>query len=123
MFAANARINIMLFSIVNIINLIIAVNMHNSYFAVWAVLSIGIFNSVMWPNIFNLSLEGLGKYKEQASSFLVMMILGGAILPVLQGRVADASNIVVSFVVPMLGYVYILLYSIFYSRKHFNLIK
>lgn len=123
MFSRDARINLILFSIVNVIILFIAASTYNSNFAVWALLSAGLFNSVMWPNIFNLALAGLGKYREQASSFLVMMILGGAILPIVQGRIADNSNIVVSFVVPMFGYIYILGYSIFYSKKHLNLIK
>lgn len=123
LFSRNSRINLVLFSIVNIINLIIGSTMHNSWFAVWAIISIGIFNSVMWPNIFDLAIEGLGKLKEQAASFLVMMILGGAILPVVQGHIADQTNIVISFLVPIFGYVYILAYSLFYSKKTYNFIK
>lgn len=123
MFSRDARVNLVLFSIVNIINLLIASSIHNSYFAAWAVLSVGLFNSVMWPNIFDLAIDGLGKYKEQASSFLVMMILGGALLPVIQGHIADNMNIVVSFIVPMVGYIYILGYGVFYSKKHLNLIR
>jgi len=123
MFIGNPRVNLVLFSIVNIINLIIGSNIHDSWFAAWAILSIGLFNSIMWPNIFDLAIDGLGKYKEQASSFLIMMILGGAILPVVQGHIADQTNIVISFLVPLVGYVYILGYSVFYSKKQLNLIK
>lgn len=77
LFSKNSRINLILFSIVNIVNLIIGATMHSGWFSAWAILSIGIFNSVMWPNIFDLAIDGLGKLKEQGSSFLVMMILGG----------------------------------------------
>ena len=119
----NSRINLILFSTVNIVNLFIGAVLHNGWFSAWAILSIGLFNSVMWPNIFDLAIDGLGKLKEQGSSFLVMMILGGAIMPVIQGHIADTANIEISFLVPVIGYVYILLYCLFYSKKQFNLIK
>ncbi|MCC2625996.1 MAG: hypothetical protein K0R14_1869 [Burkholderiales bacterium] len=122
-FSIDARTNLVLFSIVNVINLAITATIHNSYFALWAILSVGLFNSVMWPNIFTLALDGLGEYREQASSFLVMMILGGAILPIIQGRIADNLNIVTSFIVPLMGYLYILCYGLFYSKKHLNVIR
>ncbi len=57
--------------------------------AVYAFMSGGLFCSIMWPAIFNLSLAGLGKYTTQGSAFLVMMILGGAVLPPMQGKIAD----------------------------------
>ncbi|HWY37007.1 MAG TPA: MFS transporter, partial [Bacteroidia bacterium] len=58
--------------------------------AVYCFISGGLFCSVMWPCIFSLSIAGLGKYTTQASSLLIMMIIGGAIIPVIQGRLADA---------------------------------
>jgi FHS family L-fucose permease-like MFS transporter len=119
----NSRINLLLFALVNIINLVIGASIHNSWFAIWAILSMGIFNSVMFPNIFDLAIDGLGKYKEQGSSILVMMILGGAIMPIIQGHFADVSNIVSSYYVPIIGYVYIFLYAVFYSKKTYQLIK
>ena len=121
MLCKDSRANVVIFTIVNIINLIIGINYHSSWFAVWAVLSIGIFNSIMWSNIFDLALDGLGKYKEQGSSFLIMMVFGGAIVPIVQGRVADLSNIVTSFAIPIVGYVYILGYALFYKKKQLNL--
>ncbi len=57
--------------------------------AVYAFMSGGLFCSIMWPAIFNLSLAGLGKYTTQGSAFLVMMILGGSVLPPMQGKIAD----------------------------------
>ena len=123
LFSKNSRINLLLFAFINIINLLLGASIHNSWFAVWTILSVGIFNSVMFPNIFDLATDGLGKYKEQGSSILVMMILGGAIMPIVQGHVADLTNIVSSFYVPIIGYVYILLYAMFYSKKTYSFIK
>jgi len=57
--------------------------------AIYAFLSGGLFCSIMWPAIFNLSIAGLGKYTTQGSAFLIMMILGGGIIPPLQGKMAD----------------------------------
>jgi MFS transporter, FHS family, L-fucose permease len=57
--------------------------------AIYSFMSGGLFCSIMWPAIFNLSLAGLGKYTTQGSAFLVMMILGGAVLPPIQGKIAD----------------------------------
>ena len=72
--------------------------------AMWAVLGVGLFCSVMWSNIFALAIEGLGALKSQGSSLLVMAILGGALLPPLQGLVADRAGISASFVVPMVAF-------------------
>jgi FHS family L-fucose permease-like MFS transporter len=57
--------------------------------AIYAFLSGGLFCSIMWPAIFNLSILGLGKYQTQGSAFLIMMILGGGIIPPIQGKIAD----------------------------------
>lgn len=62
-------------------------------FALWALLAIGLFNSVMWSNIFTLSIRGLGTATSQGSSLLIMMIIGGAFIPVLAGALADVSAI------------------------------
>jgi FHS family L-fucose permease-like MFS transporter len=61
--------------------------------ALYSFMSGGLFCSVMWPCIFNLAIAGLGKYTTQGSSLLVMMILGGAIIPPLQGKLADLPSI------------------------------
>ena len=123
MFAKNSRVNLLLFALVNIVNLFIGAAMHNSYFAIWAIIAVGIFNSVMWSNIFDLAIDGLGKYKEQGSAILIMMILGGAILPIAQGKFADVFGIVETYYIPIIGYGYILLYAIFYSKKTLNWIR
>lgn len=80
--------------------------------AFWSVIGIGLFNSIMWSNIFTLAINGLGKYTSQGSSLLVMMILGGAIVPPIQGLFADYMGIQLSFVVPVVCYLYILYYGL-----------
>lgn len=81
--------------------------------AKWAILGVGLFCSVMWSNIFSLAIEGLGPLKSQGSSLLVMAIVGGAVLPPLQGEVADLCGIQFSFVVPMVAFAYIAFYGIY----------
>lgn len=79
--------------------------------AMWCVLGVGLFSSIGWSNTFSLAIEGLGPLKSQASALLVMAVLGGAILPPLQGRIADVThNLRLSFLVPMLAYAYVAFY-------------
>lgn len=85
--------------------------------SMWTVLAVGLFNSIMWSNIFTLSIHGLGEYTSQGSSLLVMAILGGAILPLVQGAVADAYSLQRSFWVPLVGYLYILYFGFYCDRK------
>lgn len=82
--------------------------------AMWSVLGIGLFNSIMWSNIFTLAIARLKEYTSIGSSLLVMMIVGGAILPLLQGFVADlgGTSVKLSFIVPMLAYAYLVFYGL-----------
>lgn len=78
------------------------------HLALWALVSLGLYNSVMWPCIFDLSIKGLGKHTSQGSSLLVMGILGGAIVPLIQGMFADSSlGLHASFFVPVVCYIYL----------------
>ena len=81
--------------------------------ALFAFLSGGLFCSIMWPSIFALSIKGLGKFTSQGSAFLVMMILGGAIIPPIQGKLADIIGIHESYVVT----VFCFLYLIYFANK------
>ena len=85
--------------------------------AIYAFLSVGLFCSIMWPCIFSLSLAGLGKYQAQGSRFLVMMILGGAIIPPIQGKLSDVIGIQSSFFIGMLCMAYIVFFA--YRVKKF----
>lgn len=84
--------------------------------AVYAFLSTGLFASIMWPCIFSLSLAGVGKYQSQGAAFLVMMILGGGIIPPLQGKLSDIIGIQPSFIIGALCFVYLTFFAI-YVRK------
>jgi FHS family L-fucose permease-like MFS transporter len=78
--------------------------------AVYAFLSGGLCCSIMWPSIFALAIAGLGKYTTQGSAFLIMMILGGGIIPPLQGKLSDILGIHYSFIVPVFCFVYLALF-------------
>lgn len=80
--------------------------------AIYAFLSGGLACSIMWPAIFNLSLLGLGKYTSQGSAFLVMMILGGGIIPPFQGKLADIIGIHHSYIIAVICFLYLALFSI-----------
>jgi FHS family L-fucose permease-like MFS transporter len=80
--------------------------------AVYALLSGGLFCSILWPCIFALSIAGLGKYTSQGSSFLIMMILGGAIIPPIQGKLADVIGIQNSYWVAVLCFAYLVFFGV-----------
>lgn len=73
----------------------------------YAFLSGGLFCSIMWPSIFALSIAGLGKYTTQGAAFLIMMILGGGIIPPIQGKLADVIGIHQSYWIPALCFAYL----------------
>lgn len=80
--------------------------------AIYAFLSGGLACSIMWPSIFSLSIIGLGKYTSQGSAFLVMMILGGGIIPPLQGKLSDIIGIHQSYIVAVVCFAYLTLFAI-----------
>ncbi len=84
--------------------------------AVYAFLSAGLFCSIMWPCIFSLSLAGLGKYQSQGSGFLVMMILGGGIIPPIQGKLSDVLGIQPSFIVGTVCFLYLAFFAIYVKK-------
>ncbi|WP_294819000.1 MFS transporter [uncultured Flavobacterium sp.] len=87
--------------------------------AIYAFMSGGLFCSIMWPSIFALAIAGIGKYTSQGSAFLVMMILGGGIIPPLQGKIADIIGIHQSYFIPVLCFGYLA----FYGWKVFAILK
>lgn len=97
------------FAVVNIILLVFMLCSDN-ILSLWAVLSVGLFNSIMFSNIFTMAVDRLGKYTAQGSALLVMMIIGGAVVPPLQGWVADQTNAHIAFVVPLICYFYLVFY-------------
>lgn len=84
--------------------------------AVYAFLSAGLCCSIMWPCIFSLSIAGLGKYQTQGSAFLVMMILGGGIIPPIQGKLSDIIGIQPSFIVGLMCFAYLTFFALYVRR-------
>lgn len=80
--------------------------------AMWALLAIGFFNSIMFPTIFSLATKGLGRFTSSASGVLCTAIVGGAVVPVIQGWAADTYGLMISFVVSAICYVYIVFFAI-----------
>lgn len=97
---------LLVFGILSIVAMLIGVSTKGQI-AVYAFLSGGLFCSIMWPSIFTLSVAGLGKYTTQGAAFLVMMILGGSIIPPIQGKLADIIGIHQSYWVAVLCFAYI----------------
>jgi FHS family L-fucose permease-like MFS transporter len=85
--------------------------------ALWSIIGIGLFNSIMWSNIFTLSIKGLGKDTPQGSSLLVMMIVGGAFMPLIQGALMDAVGVQWSLSVVLVGYSYLAFFGFIGSRQ------
>lgn len=85
--------------------------------AMWALLLVGLCNSIMFPTIFSLALNGLGKHTSQGAGILCLAIVGGAILPLLQGVLADNLGIQLAFVLPLLCYLYIAFYGVSGSKS------
>ena len=84
--------------------------------ALWSVVAIGLFNSIMFPNIFTLGIEKLGPLTGKVSSLLVMAIVGGAIIPLAQGALADHVGVHHAYVLPLVCYLYIIYYGLKGSR-------
>lgn len=80
--------------------------------AIYAFLAGGLACSIMWPSIFSLSIIGLGKYTSQGSAFLVMMILGGGIIPPIQGKLSDIIGIHQSYIIAVVCFGYLTLFAI-----------
>ncbi len=107
---SNPARTLLVFSLV-IIAMLAVTMLSGGQVAMWAVISIGLFNSIMWSNIFTLAIKDLGIYTPQGSSLLVMSVLGGAIIPFLQGATADLlGGYHYSFFIPMVCYVYLAYY-------------
>ncbi len=82
----------------------------------WALIAVGLFNSIMFPTIFSLGLEGLGRKTAEGSGLLCMAIVGGAVVPLITGSIADATTIATALVVPVACYVLIAAFGLFAAR-------
>lgn len=97
--------------------LVVASILTHGHTAMWAILSVGLFNSVMFPSIFTVGLSGLGPLTSKGSSLMVAAIVGGALIPLAEGHLADAIGVQHAFVIPVVCYVYIALFGYLGGRK------
>ncbi|TPV54114.1 sugar MFS transporter [Aestuariibacter sp. GS-14] len=84
--------------------------------AMLAILAVGLCNSIMFPTIFSLAIQGMGNDASRGSGLLCLAIVGGAIVPLIQGIIADVAGIQLAFIVPLLCYVYIAFYGFSYFK-------
>ena len=101
---------LMTFAIINVALSLISITT-NGKTALFSVIAAGLFNSIMWGNIFTLAIYNLGKYTSQGSALLVMGILGAAIIPIIQGAIADHIGVHLSYLVPIFCFGYVAWYA------------
>lgn len=106
-----------IFSFMIIIALLVGI-FGRSHWAMWSILGVGLFNSVMFPIIFSLGVRDIQKDTSQGSSLMIMAVVGGAILPPLQGMLADYAGIRLSFLVPIICYAYLVFYGLHGYKKY-----
>ena len=99
------------FSIIGIIALIIGMNT-TGLVSIYSITSVGLFCSTLWPCIFALAINGLGKNTSQGSNFLIMMIMGGGLVSILQGYIADLTTVHFSYIICILCFAYLVFYAI-----------
>jgi FHS family L-fucose permease-like MFS transporter len=101
---------VLAFNAIVVMLLLIVAMISGGRTAMYAVLAVGLFNSIMFPTIFTLAIDGLGKHTGRASGILCMAIVGGAIMPVIMAFVADSVTLLYSFTVPLVCYLYVAFY-------------
>jgi len=93
-------------SVIAVLMIVVSMNTTGDI-AMWSILAVGFFNSIMFPTIFTLAVKGLGSLTSKGSGLVCQAIVGGALVPLVQGAAADIIGIQMSFIVPMLCYIYI----------------
>jgi MFS transporter, FHS family, L-fucose permease len=109
------RVLLAIFAAINAL-LVLTTMLSSGDVAVVSIIAIGLFNSIMFPTIFALGIEHLGPLTSKASSLLIMAIVGGALVPYVQGVLADHIGLQHAFFLPLLCYLYILFYGVHGSR-------
>lgn len=103
---------VLAFNAVMVIALVAVAILAEGSLAMWALLAVGLFNSIMFPTIFSLGIAGLGSATSQGSGLLCLAIVGGAIVPLFMGMIADASSIQMALILPALCYLFIVHYGV-----------
>jgi FHS family L-fucose permease-like MFS transporter len=104
----------------NIICLILIALFTKGQIAMWCVIGVGLFMSIMWSNIFTLAIRGLGNYTSQGSSLLIMAILGAALIPLIQGLIADTFGLQNSFIVIICCHLFVAWYGFIGHKRMKN---
>jgi len=89
----------------------------SGHVAMWSLILVGLVNSIMFPSIFTLGIDGLGKLTGQGSGILIAAIVGGAMIPIAEGALADRIGLQVAFLLPAVCYLYIVFYGFVGSRQ------
>lgn len=108
---------VLAFNSIMVVVLVVTSMLSDGYVALWSIVFVGLFNSIMFPTIFTLAIDGLGKHTSQGSGVLCLAIVGGAIIPLLMGILADNFGLRNSFSLTILCYAYILFYAL-KGHKH-----
>ena len=104
------------FNAIMAVSLLVVTLLASGALAMWAILLVGLCNSIMFPTIFSLAINQLKQHTSQGSGLLCLAIVGGAIVPLLQGVLADQYGVQLSFALPVICYLYIAYYGVFGSR-------
>ena len=100
------------FNAIMVVVLVLTSMLTDGYIALWSIVLVGLFNSIMFPTIFTLAIDGLGQHTSQGSGILCLAIVGGAIVPLLMGVLADNFGLQNSFIITVLCYAYIFYYAV-----------
>ncbi|MCQ4164893.1 sugar MFS transporter [Tahibacter harae] len=98
-------------------SLLLTSTLSSGQLALWSIVAVGLFNSILFPTLFTLGIQGLGPLTARGSSLLVMAIVGGAVVPLLQGLLADRIGLQPAFVLPLACYAYIVWYGWQHGRS------
>jgi FHS family L-fucose permease-like MFS transporter len=100
-------------------SVLVAISMLSAgHFAMWSIILVGFFNSIMFPSIFTLGVAELGPLTGDGSGIMIMAIVGGAIIPLAQGWIADKIGIHHAFFLPVICYLYILFFALRGSKPN-----
>jgi len=103
---------VLAFNAVMVITLIAMAIIFDGAVAMWSIIAVGLFNSIMFPTIFSLAIQDLGEATSNAAGVLCLAIVGGAIVPLMQGVLADSFGVQLAFILPALCYVFIAYYGV-----------
>jgi FHS family L-fucose permease-like MFS transporter len=102
---------LLIYALINILLLLLALNTSGKV-AVYALVAVPFFMSIMFPTIFSLSISGLGPRTKEGASLVIMSIVGGAVFPVIMGRVSDVANMQLAYLVPAACFIVILYFAL-----------